>query len=95
MSYGNQQGGLDAIGPVQGVNPHNYTSPTNYYAQDKIAATSESARYVQNMNPSSISYMSKTFIATGLNPFQNNFSEQILKYQDDGTILTGRTIGIG
>ncbi len=69
---------------------------TNYYDTSKIAGASETVRYEQNYDPGSFGFLSKTSpFATGLNPFQNNFSEQILAYKDDGTILTGRTIGIG
>lgn len=96
MTSGYNNGG---IAPINRVNLENDAQvglrPNNYYDTSSIQGTSEAARYQQNMDPTSFSFLSKTGIGYGLNPFQNNFSEQILAYKDDGTILTGRTIGIG
>jgi len=97
MTSGYNNGG---IAPINRVNLENDAQvglrPNNYYDTSKIQGVNQSVRYEQNMDPTSFSFLSKTSpFATGLNPFQNNFTEQILAYKDDGTILTGRTIGIG
>ena len=69
---------------------------TNYYDTSQIAGVSTAARmYEQNFDPSSFSYLSKTSMnSVGLNPFQNNFTEMILGYNNDGTMNIGHTIGI-
>lgn len=91
MSSGYNNGGIAPINRINfgddaqiGVGPS-----SNYYDTSRIA----SSGYVQNFDPGSYSFLSKTSPTTaGLNPFQNNFSEQILKYQDDGTVIKGNTI---
>ena len=97
MSSGYNNGGIAPINRVNlGDDAQVGLSPTNYYDTSRIADVSNTMRYQQNMDPTSMSFLSKTSpFATGLNPFLNNFTEQILAYRDDGTILTGRTIGIG
>lgn len=75
--------------PLDGINK-------NYYDNSQVKAASEPKRiYEQNWDPGSFSFMTKTSPASvGLNPFQNNFSEVILAYKDDGTMDVGHTIGI-
>lgn len=82
------------LGDDAQVGLQRYGNNTNYYDTSQVAGVSESNKYMHNPDPLAMSSTSKGN-HYGLNPFQNNFSEQILKYTDDGNILTGRTICIG
>ena len=97
MTSGYNNGSIAPINRVNlGMDAQVGVGINNYYDTSQIAGVSQATRgYEQNWDPSSYSYMTKTSMnSVGLNPFQNNFSEVILGYKDDGTVNVGHTIGI-